>query len=81
MTIQCKCKCPKCDKDPSCQLTLKNDKITCKKEAGTLCRNSVALWAAAYRNAENANDPRCKKDDPNYIASQQASASCHKGNN
>ena len=65
----------------NCQLILKNDHISCKEQAGPLCRESVALWAQAYRNAENANDPRCRKDDHKYIGSQIAAGSCYKGNN
>ena len=69
--------------DSDCQLTLdkENDKAYCKPEADNICRVSVASLAAAYRNAENANDPQCYDKDPMYRRTQETWASCSKGKN
>ena len=50
--------------------------ITCTEKTSTLCRQSVGAWARAYRNAENADHPECRKGDPNFKASQDAYFSC-----
>ena len=61
-----------------CQLELdqENDAINCKSEVTDSCLAAVKNWALAYKNCDNADDPECKDQDPNYAASQKTWQSC-----
>ena len=61
-----------------CQLELDQeiDAINCKSEVTDSCLAAVKNWALAYKNCDNADDPECKEQDPNYAASQKTWQSC-----
>ena len=68
----------------------RNNELKCKQTAtdpyfysGGIysCRKEIAAWAEAYRNAENANEPQCRDEDPNFKSSQETFTSCPQGNN
>ena len=72
------CQCDDMLANDGCQLEFVIEDLTmkCRQNAGTSCRSAIASWALAYRNAENANDPKCKDDDPNFQFSQDAWKNC-----
>ena len=50
--------------------------VSPKETATSACRDAVKEWARAYREAPNAAHPRCREEDPNYLASQEAAGTC-----
>lgn len=73
------CKCKGEFNDDDCQLKYHptQKSFACKPSANKACKSAVTVWAEAYRNASNANDPKCKDQDPNYKASQDADNNCN----
>ena len=79
VAMSCKCEFDGSDDLSDCQLEFPGERIQCKENASNSCRSAVELWALAYKNAPNANDPICRYKDPNYKGSQIAGNSCKLG--
>ena len=74
MIVACKCKQFYSD---DCQLKFGGDpyNLSCKPNTTSECKAMITMWADKYKNAPNADDPKCKLSQ-GYKLSQNTKNNC-----